>query len=161
MLALIFFTDLVVLGAFGYGFVHQIILGQQFGNKPPSDGFLIFATVTAVIFCVSLTLLFLKSRLETEVRQDGIYYRFFPFINKFRKIDPGSLKYAKVRIYHPITEFGGWGIRFSLSGNGVAYTVSGNLGLQLELKNGNKILLGSQKPDEFRSVLYQIFKILE
>jgi len=39
---------------------------------------------------------------------------------------------------------------------GVAYNISGNMGLQLELKNGKKILLGTRKPTELEDVLKKV-----
>lgn len=57
-----------------------------------------------------------------------------------------------MRLYRPIKEFGGWGMRTAFNGkNGKAYNVSGNVGIQLELKNGSKTLLGTQKGKEAKS----------
>ncbi|MBK8703741.1 MAG: hypothetical protein IPN33_08970 [Saprospiraceae bacterium] len=58
-----------------------------------------------------------------------------------------------VRQYKPIAEFGGWGLRYSMSGKGRALNVSGNMGLQLEFKDGKKLLIGTQKPKEIELVL--------
>jgi hypothetical protein len=51
-----------------------------------------------------------------------------------------------VREYSPLAEYGGWGIRYSR--NGRAYNVRGNKGIQISKKNGKRILLGTQHPDE-------------
>jgi hypothetical protein len=51
------------------------------------------------------------------------------------------------RVYRPILEYGGWGIRCGFKG-ARAYNVSGNKGVQLILQNGKRLLIGSQKPDE-------------
>jgi hypothetical protein len=52
------------------------------------------------------------------------------------------------RTYRPILEYGGWGIRYSPFGKGWAYNISGNQGVQLELMNGKRILIGSQRAEE-------------
>ena len=70
----------------------------------------------------------------------------FPIHRCFRKIAFKELKGYKVRAYRPILEYGGWGIRFGLKGK--AYNVSGNRGVQLELTNGKRLLIGSQRPEE-------------
>ena len=89
--------------------------------------------------------LFFVMRLVTEVRADGIYLGFFPFSSQ--KIMYTTIVGHRVREYRPIREYGGWGVRFNRSGR--AYTVSGNLGVQLELSNGKGLLIGTQDPDEF------------
>jgi hypothetical protein len=58
-----------------------------------------------------------------------------------------ELSKYEIRTYQPIREYGGWGIRYGSSGK--AYNISGNTGMQLELKDGTRILLGTQKPEEF------------
>ena len=44
--------------------------------------------------------------------------------------------------YKPISQYGGWGIKYGF--NGKAYNVSGNLGVKVFLKNGSNIMFGSQ-----------------
>ncbi|MHC4386604.1 MAG: hypothetical protein ACYSUG_06395, partial [Planctomycetota bacterium] len=51
------------------------------------------------------------------------------------------------RLYSPIAEYGGWGIRFGKSGG--AYNLRGSQGIQLILKNGKNFLIGTQQPDDF------------
>jgi len=93
-----------------------------------------------------LPALFVFGRLITEVREDGIYIRFVPFHRRSRKIPFKDLKEYQVRTYRPILDYGGWGIRCGLKGK--AYTVSGNRGVQLELTSGERLLVGSQRPEE-------------
>jgi hypothetical protein len=54
-----------------------------------------------------------------------------------------EIEKISVREYSPLFEYGGWGIRRGKSGR--AYNVKGNIGLQLVLKNGKKILLELKK----------------
>ncbi|MEQ8168916.1 MAG: DUF6141 family protein [Candidatus Eremiobacterota bacterium] len=95
------------------------------------------------------------SNLRTEIRRDGLYFRFFPYHLSFCKINLSDIDKYEARTYRPIMEYGGWGIRYSLR-YGKAYNVSGNLGIQLVLKNGSKILFGSQKPEEFVEALKKV-----
>ena len=66
-----------------------------------------------------------------------------------------------VREYSPIAEYGGWGLRGGFFGKGSALNVSGNKGLQLELKNNKKILIGTNKPKELSETLSKIGQIIE
>ena len=114
-----------VNGLFLYGVISQVFGGQQFGNKPMNDTGLIITTCVTLL----LTLLFVNFRLDTLIKKDGIYVRFFPFHLKYKYFAWDKLTKSYVRQYSAITEYGGWGLRFGLFGKGNAYNVSGNQGL--------------------------------
>jgi hypothetical protein len=63
----------------------------------------------------------------------------------------------EVITYDPILDYGGWGIKYNRHGK--AYNVSGNKGLQLYLKNGKRILIGTQKESELTNFLTLINKL--
>jgi len=126
----------------------QLILGEHFGTKRTPDGLLL---ALWLLIGIGLPLLFYSSSLVTEVRTDGLYLRFFPFHRSFLRFPVDSIKRSEVRTYSPIKEYGGWGIRYSW--NGTAYNVSGNQGIQLELHDGKRVLVGSQRAQEFLSAL--------
>lgn len=103
--------------------------------------------------CVVLpVVLFLSMRLDTTITAEGITYRFLPFHLRNRTIAWSDIAKAYLRIYRPIAEYGGWGIKGGF-GSGIAYNVKGNLGLQIELKNGKRILLGTQRGSEIEMML--------
>jgi hypothetical protein len=70
--------------------------------------------------------------------------RFFPLTHQ--NITFEDITRCEVRTYNPIREFGGWGIRYRRGAK--AYNVSGNRGVQLELANGKRLLIGSQRSEE-------------
>lgn len=146
---------LILLGVNGlllFGVFKQIIGGQQFGDKPMSNtGLLITCGLT-----LALTLLFINFRLDTIIKKDGIYVRFFPVHLKFKHYTWNSLTKSYVRQYSPLTEYGGWGLRLGLFGKDRAFNVSGNKGLQLEFISNKKILIGTNKPDELTESLSKI-----
>jgi hypothetical protein len=135
-----------------FGVYKQIIGGQQFGNNPMSNtGLLITASLT-----ILLTVLFINFRLDTIIKKDGIYVRFFPFHLKFKYYPWNKISKFYVRQYSPISEYGGWGLRFGLFGKGTAFNVSGNKGLQIEFTNNNRLLIGTNKPEELSETLNKI-----
>lgn len=139
---------LIIAGLVWYGFIVQILLHRPFGTNPAPDFILIFFWL---IIGVGLPLFLFFTKLITEVRDDGIFVQLFPLHWSFRKIAFDELKSYEVRTYHPIREYGGWGIR--IGSKGLAYNISGNTGVQLILKNGKRILIGSQKAEElFRAI---------
>lgn len=107
----------------------------------------------AIIFPAATTglvvLLFYLLKLETTIDAKGIHYRFFPFPKKM--IPWQEIESCYVRTYSPLTEFGGWGIRFGLGGR--AYNVKGNKGIQVVTKSGKKILFGTQNETEVQNVI--------
>jgi hypothetical protein len=104
---------------------------------------------------IAIAALFLLLKLQTEVKPDGIYVRYFPFHIHFKRFGAEDLSECYARRYRPIWEYGGWGIRYSLR-YGKAYNTSGNQGVQLVFKNGKRLLIGSQKPDELEAAIREI-----
>ena len=69
---------------------------------------------------------------------------FTPFVSKC--IPWTNIKHAEVINYGFV---GGWGIR--LGGTyGTVYNIKGRKGLSIELKDGHKFIIGTQKPEELR-----------
>lgn len=143
---------LAVNGLSIYAFCKQVIGGVTFGDKPASNAGLTIGLILTLL----VTLFITQLRLDTQVRSDGIYVRFFPFRLSFRRYGRERIVKAYIRDYSPITEYGGWGIRYGFSGKGKALTVSGNKGLQLELEDGSKLLIGTQEPAQLELALRQL-----
>jgi len=111
------------------------------------------SALSGLIIVLLVVLLFTKLKLKTRIDEKGIYYQFFPFHLSFKFIDWNTISKCKIRNYNPITEYGGWGVKFGLKKKEKAYTTKGNIGLQLVLKNGTKVLIGTQKKEELQRVL--------
>jgi hypothetical protein len=138
-----------VSGFMVYGIYQQIILKKPFGDNPANDTVLLLISLVPLIILV----LFMFSELETEISDRGVSYKFFPFHWKSRTIVWGDIEKAFIRKYRPIIEYGGWGLRLGIFGNGRLLSVSGNMGLQLILKSGKRLLLGTRKPEELEKVI--------
>ena len=141
---------LVVNGLFIFGLTKQVIFGHQFGDKSISNIGLIIVTILTLL----LSFLFFNLRLETKIKADGIYVRFFPFHLTFKYYPWDKLNQSFVRQYNPIGEFGGWGLRGF--GKNRALNVSGDKGIQLVTQNGSKILIGTNKAEEATEILNQL-----
>ncbi len=132
-----------------------LLFVMQFALNAPDTGddAPLFILILIPLILAGTIPLLLLTRLDTEIRRDGVYYRFPPFINKIHILRWEDIKECHVRKYSPIGEYGGWGYRVGGKKAGVACNISGNMGLQLELKNGKKILLGTKKPVEMEEAL--------
>jgi hypothetical protein len=128
-----------------YGVYQQVYLGKPFGDNPGSDTGLIIVSVFTTLLMFGLLALFRVSKLIMEVREDGIHFRYPPFILKWRMISKDEIERFTVGKYSPVGEYGGWGVRRSFGKYGRAYNVKGNQGLRLYMKNGKVLLLGTQR----------------
>lgn len=144
-------SSLLVLGIFAYGVYKQIFLGRPWGDRPMSDARLILTAIFGSALAVGLPWLFHAMKLVVRVAGGYLQVRFFPFVN--RRVPLEQVAHREARIYHPLREYGGWGIRYGGRPRGWAYTVSGNSGVQIELKNGERLLIGSRRADELVEAL--------
>jgi len=122
---------------------------------PPGILPIILLIVAGVFVPIAIAVLFFLLKLETEVRPDGLYLRYFPFHINFKRFTTDELSEYYARKYKPIREYGGWGIRCSFR-KGNAYNVSGNKGVQLVFKNGKRLLIGSQKAEDLENAIRSI-----
>ena len=145
--------------AFGtatWGLIQQLVLDEPFGTKPLSDAGLIL--VSAFLFGIGVLVgwLLLGACLVTTVTTEGLFVRFRPFHRKQKCLGPAGLVRWQARVYRPVREFGGWGIRFGR--NGKAYNVSGNEGVDLAYTDGKRILLGSQRMHELEAAIEEMMR---
>ena len=149
---------LVVLMAISLA-IFAIALWETITNPKTTNTFVpTLLSIIAMAIPIAVTIFFFILKMETEVRSDGLYVRFYPMHIRFRKFTGQDLAEYYCRTYRPIREYGGWGIRCSFTGTGTAYTVSGNNGVQLVLTNGKKLLIGSQKPDDLAAAIDKMIK---
>jgi len=110
---------------------------------------------------ILLPLLFWQMKLTTRIEAEGIYVRFSPFHFKEKFFEWESISASYVRTYSPLKEYGGWGIKYGFNGQGLVYNVVGNVGLQLKFKEGEPVLIGTQKGEEIKAVLAELGRLTE
>ncbi len=151
----IWFVLIILLLTTLVGAIQQVIFNKGFGPNPiPDWGFLVIGGVLLALLYVLV-----KTKLYTEISPDGILFLYKPFFRKPRLISWDHIRNCYVRLYAPMKEYGGWGLRTAFTGNnGKAYNVTGNIGIQLELTSGEKILIGTQKAKEAEAALETLKK---
>jgi hypothetical protein len=136
---------------FVYLMYMQLVLGKPVGDKPMSNGMLIWFGPLMLIIIVSIPILLFTSKLAVQIDAEAIHIRFTPFLK--RDIGLNEIITWQARKYKPLLEYGGWGIRWGPSGK--AYNISGSWGVQLQFMNGKRLLIGSQKAQDFaRAIEY-------
>ena len=129
------------------GAIQQLFYGVPWGNDPGSDGLMWFLLlVFGMLFPA-----FLPTINMTTTVTDTVNIRYFPIMNKPRRIARQEVvAYGLVR-YSPISECGGWGIKGTAAHR--AYSVSGNRGVRMTFANGNTVLIGSQDPEQLHTAI--------
>ena len=128
-------------------FYYQFVLKQPWGDKPMSDtGLMVTALLVFAVIIISAFLLF-SSKLVVEVTSETINLIYWPYFKKRIIYSKSDIERYEIRKYKPLIEYGGWGVKQGKKGAGKAYNVRGNIGLQLYLKDGKKVLIGTERGD--------------
>ena len=110
--------------------------------------------IISILLIAGAVLFIRMMTLHTRIDDKGIHYRFTPFQGKQYLIVWNDISKVYVRKYNAITEYGGWGFRgYIFKSGGKAFNVMGNKGIQIVLKNGKKMLIGTQKEVEAERIL--------
>ena len=120
-----------------------IVGGFMVQTNPPTT-----LTALVIVFFISPFILFSRLTICTEVNPGFVFIRFWPVK---RTIPISAIKSAEARTYSPMGEYLGWGIKRGPGGK--AYNVSGNRGVQLQLRSGERLLIGSQKAKDLAAAI--------
>jgi hypothetical protein len=134
----------------GNGLYQQLVLEKPWGDEPMQDNHLILLTVFVNILFLGLLFMVHNVKLSVFIRESGIHFRFYPFMRREKCVRREEIERFEVLQYKPIRDYGGWGYRqrkHRFRNTGIAYNIRGNIGLQLYLVNGNKILFGTQRKE--------------
>lgn len=134
-----------------------IVISNEFFESSRRDVTSFIIGLIVIIVATSFIFLF---KLKTRIDELGIHYQFFPFHFKLKTIFWNQMETAKIRTYDAFSEYGGYGLKggfFWKKDKGRAINVSGDIGIQLTLKTGKKILIGTLKGNDAAAVLNRYF----
>jgi hypothetical protein len=92
-------------------------------------------------------------KLELTINENMLRFKFYPFINRI--ITKDKIRQMQVINYNPISEYGGWGIRYGK--NGWAYTAKGFYAIKLITSLNKKILIGTSNPEAVSKFLNEYY----
>jgi hypothetical protein len=91
-------------------------------------------------------------RMTTEVTPSelSVWFGWVPVYRRVVSVD--AIRRLEVVTYRPIADYGGWGIRHGRDGERVL-SARGDRGVRIELSDGTRLLIGSQRPEELALAL--------
>jgi len=150
-----YLTPIVWVIMLGIGLVLAYFLWQQmyldqsvFSSESTNSDILIYVFPFLVLgLCIGLM------KLTTTIDENGVEFRYRPFfIHKVFSWD----QIESINVIH----YGfmvGYGIRLWTK-YGMVYNMKGNTGIFIMLKNGKKLMIGTQKEEEVKEVLLDLKK---
>lgn len=135
---------LAVVVPFSYGIYVQEAMNKPFGENPMSTEGLIVTGISSVLMMLIIFFVRGKTKLKTKITSRGVWYSYPPLFRRGEWISPEEIVRYEIRTIRAIREFGGYGMKRKHK-YGKTFIVAGNTALQLNLKNGKKLLLGTQK----------------
>lgn len=135
------------------GTVLPLILIMVFSWRDPKLSPLETIGITALAALIPgiNMVVFLVTKLETVVTNEGLFYRWRPYFSKYTMLswqEIGSIttrRYPYLKYgYHTNREFG------------KVHNIDGDKGIQFELMNGKRIYIGTQKLAAFQHAVEQM-----
>jgi hypothetical protein len=113
----------------------------------PGDALLLAVAPVVVVLVASLISL---SHLDIDVTDRGVSIAF-RYLWPTRRIRFEDIVGLEIRRYRPLLDYGGWGVR--LGPRGWAYSTGGDVGVQLRLRSGLPVLIGTKSPRELEAAI--------
>ncbi len=142
---------LIVVFAVVSIFIGGLCLGQILSHKPignhPAPTWLLLIFFTGSIIA---TIFFSRQKLRLLITEDEIHISF-GLLTGETVLRISDIKNIYIRKYDALKEFWGWGIKYSSDTS--CFTVSGNDGIQIEMKDNRKFLIGTQKVEAVKAAI--------
>ena len=106
-------------------------------------------TVLVVAVGIGVALLIGLARLETTVTGDAVVVTFHGLWPTRRMRLEDIVEFAA--LHYGLWDSGGWGVHLGLAG--MTYNISGNEGVHFRLRNGGRVLVGTQRPGELAAAV--------
>jgi hypothetical protein len=148
-----------------WDYIQQVV----HGHNPTDDKGLLFSFIIITVSILAAVALMWITRLETSVTENEISIKYFPLHRSFKNYKWEDIANASIQKFNPL-KYGGFGIRsnsgfrlkFGSGGvkvfNYQTYNLSRKYVLELELKNGKKVVIGTQKEKELEAVIDKIIR---
>lgn len=114
------------------------------------QGAAVWPTILPTLLCLLIAVLFMPLRTSLSRGRLRVSYGLASLLTWTFPLD--EVQQAESVRYRPLREYLGWGIRRGFDGSR-CLTMRGNRGVMLQLANGKRFLVGSQRPEELAASL--------
>lgn len=108
--------------------------------------------ITFLCILTPIILLLWLLRLKIHLHPEYLEYQFFPFHFKKKRIYWNEVATVQIVKIDPITDFGGWGLRYSKK-HGISYVLGNDYGLFMVLKNKKRRTFSIKNKENIKSFL--------
>lgn len=118
-----------------------------------------FTPIFALLFPFLIIYALQKNVFTLSINENRIAYKYFPFHIKLKPFLWNEIKKVYINKYDALGDYGGWGMRYRLwfKFSDKAYLLNDkSVGLQIEFKNGKRLLISSNKIDEMELFLINL-----
>ena len=135
----------------------SFLLAQLNVIVPKGEEKLPIEVIIILIFCLLFLIWGISTSLITQINEKGISAQFkgIPFCKKQFLWD--EIQSINVIEYSPLADYGGWGVRYSLTKNGWCYNISGKIGIKIIGINHKPFLIGTQQKEEAEKIIKHYF----
>jgi hypothetical protein len=106
--------------------------------------------LVALVLPLLMAVCLLQMTTEVTPTEIRVWFGWVPIYRRVVTIT--SIQRYHVVEYRPIADYGGWGVRTGRDGERVL-NARGDRGVRLELADGSKLLIGSQRPEELAETI--------
>ncbi len=103
--------------------------------------------VATVVIVVAPLPFLLRSTLHTEVREDGVYFRYWPFHRSYRHVPFSAIQDVRREERRSYS----YGLRWTRSG--WEYAPDSSEGIRIYRENSKPIFLGSERPHDLLTAI--------
>jgi hypothetical protein len=133
-----------------FAFVVSLQVYFIFRSKDAAPRAQVAALFLSAVFMLAVYVFVFISRLDVHVSPEGLSARFFPLEYHYRETRAEDMDSLRIIAVKPM-KFGGWGLR--LGSYGKAYIVSGKDAVEIKLKNGKSLIVGTREPKKLFAAL--------
>lgn len=137
-----------------YGFYHQVIGGEPWGNQPMSDGGLTVALISIVVVNTGVIWLLASVQLDVEITKDEFRYKYFRFKN-WNVLTRGQIRNYSVDKF-TIWKGRGLGFHVNLMSKTERMIIKPSALLTLTVSGRRTIIQGTEKREELERAMQKL-----
>lgn len=118
------------------------------------DGWIVWLVVGGTLLFTGGLLFSMKQTVRID--EGGIHFKQTPLLNKFKTMPWTTIQNWELRKINALTDFGGWGIRYT--GSKTGYIMEGDYGLELGTGAKKKTVLSIKNRGEVERLMQQYTK---